>query len=573
MATGEVLDLRVKATIDGADLGLQFHSIEISQRLFKPTKIRLEAGYTDDRERGKLQDKLGRQVSVVIHDAVAKDISQKYNGVITGFVLTDDNIILEAQSVDYRLKAGRQHRVFQQMKISDIVQKIIGEHGIASSIDATDGQFDLIQQYGETDLEFITRLASYCGYAFYHDGEKFQFLKDLSNAQKISVAAPDLNEITMRCQIEDVLKKVGAFYNPELHNNPGDGKAESQSIKPEIAGVNDVYASSRKDEEFNTQLTSKQALLQFLKASEARAAGEYVRVHGETHHPMVVVGRAVESDDPILRKNNVVVSLEATFKGNVYTGVFEAMPKAIPVSPELPDLKHSLMLQPAVVTNNKDDKKLGRVKVKFAWASDDETYWARVVQAGAGGPDHGTHFTPRVDDMVLVGFENGDVAHPVVLGSLYHSEKKPSFETENGTAEILVAKTPISTIRVVDKDSDEYITITMKETKNVIKLELKGPKITIESDGGTVVLHSKTIQITADDKIEMKANDIEMTAQKNITCNATGDFKVSATGKVALSATSEASISSSAKASISAAMVESSASATNTIKGALVQIN
>jgi hypothetical protein len=94
---------------------------------------------------------------------------------------------------------------------------------------------------------------------------------------------------------------------------------------------------------------------------------------------------------------------------------------------------------------------------------------------------------------------------------------------------------------VIDKQGSEEVLISMRDNKNVIRLELKQPQITIESVNGKVVLHGKTISIEADDKLELKAKEIEINGLKEV--------------------------------KISSAQIESAASATNTIKGSLVKIN
>ena len=72
----------------------------------------------------------------------------------------------------------------------------------------------------------------------------------------------------------------------------------------------------------------------------------------------------------------------------------------------------------AIVTNNDDPDKLGRVKLKFPWLADTyESDWARLVQLGAG-PNSGAVFLPEVNDEVLVAFEFGDIRRPYVLGGV-----------------------------------------------------------------------------------------------------------------------------------------------------------
>ena len=81
-----------------------------------------------------------------------------------------------------------------------------------------------------------------------------------------------------------------------------------------------------------------------------------------------------------------------------------------------------------VVTNTEDPKKWGRVKVKYAWMSeDDESDWARVVGVGAG-PDAGYFIIPEVDDEVVVAFGYGDFGQPIVIGGLWHGKAAPPPE-------------------------------------------------------------------------------------------------------------------------------------------------
>ncbi|KAF1712523.1 type VI secretion system tip protein VgrG [Pseudoxanthomonas kalamensis DSM 18571] len=78
---------------------------------------------------------------------------------------------------------------------------------------------------------------------------------------------------------------------------------------------------------------------------------------------------------------------------------------------------------------------LGRVKVKFHFqqgreADDRNSCWLRVAQRYAG-PGVGAQFLPRIGQEVLVGFLDGDIDRPLILGSLY-----------NGRGEAGVAATP-----------------------------------------------------------------------------------------------------------------------------------
>ncbi|MCD9087066.1 type VI secretion system Vgr family protein [Stenotrophomonas sp. SY1] len=74
---------------------------------------------------------------------------------------------------------------------------------------------------------------------------------------------------------------------------------------------------------------------------------------------------------------------------------------------------------------------LGRIRVRFHFQdAQGDTTWLRVAQRYAG-PGVGSQFLPRVGQEVVVGFLEGDIDRPIVLGALY-----------NGRGEAGVAPTP-----------------------------------------------------------------------------------------------------------------------------------
>jgi phage protein D len=147
-----------------------------------------------------------------------------------------------------------------------------------------------------------------------------------------------------------------------------------------------------------------------------------------------------------------------------------------------------------IVTNVKDDKKLGRVKVALPWlAPNFESDWARVVQFGAGAKT-GALFLPSVGDEVLVGFEFGDSRRPYVLGGLINS--KADF----GELKNAVAGSGIVTKRGIATPAANQLTFTdelppgppgsLPPIQSKIQLGTKGDKIglVIDQVAGTVTL-------------------------------------------------------------------------------------
>lgn len=169
-----------------------------------------------------------------------------------------------------------------------------------------------------------------------------------------------------------------------------------------------------------------------------------------------------------------------------------------------------------IVTNNQDPEKLGRVKVRFPWLSDeDESTWARVA-APMAGKERGLFLLPEVDDEVLVAFEQGDLRFPYVVGSLWNGTDTPPATNEDGKNSVRVLKSRSGhVIRLTDEDGKEKIEIIDKSEKNSIVIDTAENTITLTSDkdivlsapNGTVKLDAKNVEVksSADSKVESGA--------------------------------------------------------------------
>ena len=161
-----------------------------------------------------------------------------------------------------------------------------------------------------------------------------------------------------------------------------------------------------------------------------------------------------------------------------------------------------------IVTNNQDPDKLGRVKVRFPWLSDeDESQWARIAAPMAGN-DRGAYFLPEVDDEVLVAFEHGDIRFPYVVGALWNGKDAPPASNSDGKNNVRVIKSRSGhVVKLNDEDGKETIEIVDKSEKNSIVVDTAKNTITITSDKD-IVLKASNGTITLDaKKLEMKSSD------------------------------------------------------------------
>lgn len=157
----------------------------------------------------------------------------------------------------------------------------------------------------------------------------------------------------------------------------------------------------------------------------------------------------------------------------------------------------------ALVVDNKDPKKLARVKIKIPSLSSDETsWWAPLVCLGAG-KERGWFFLPEVDDEVLVMFEHGDINRPMVVGAIWNGEDAPpdsngganerrSFVSRNGSK--IIFDDDQGTVSYEDGDGHGKITIS-KENK--ITIETSTGDVCIQAPSGDFNIVAKEIQSEA----------------------------------------------------------------------------
>jgi uncharacterized protein involved in type VI secretion and phage assembly len=161
---------------------------------------------------------------------------------------------------------------------------------------------------------------------------------------------------------------------------------------------------------------------------------------------------------------------------------------------------------PAIVTNNEDPEKRGRIKVKFPWFNSSmESDWCRVAQLYAGN-GYGSLWIPELDDEVIVAFEHGDMRFPIVLGGVHNGVDTPS-SFRDATTDQKLFRTKAGHQLLFDDSSG----------KNCVTLETAG--------GHTVTLDDVSRDVT-----------IETSTGQSITLAASGAMTIKATTSVTVNA-------------------------------------
>jgi len=174
---------------------------------------------------------------------------------------------------------------------------------------------------------------------------------------------------------------------------------------------------------------------------------------------------------------------------------------------------------PAVVTQNKDDQSMGRVRVRYPWHSrPSDSYWARIAMPMAGR-QRGIYFLPEVGDEVLVAFERGDLRFPYVVGALWNGEDAAPQTNGDGKNDVRVIRTRKGHSITFDDGDRGQLRLELNDGKS---LTIDDEGIRIDDKNGnsvTVTTASGEIAIAAATSLTLKAPQITIDASTSLSMN------------------------------------------------------
>ena len=174
----------------------------------------------------------------------------------------------------------------------------------------------------------------------------------------------------------------------------------------------------------------------------------------------------------------------------------------------------------ALVVDNKDPDKLGRVKVRYPTLPGQDTSWWAPLSSLGGGKDRGWFFLPEIDDEVLVMFEHGDIHRPVVVGALWNGVDLPPEKNGGGNERRVMVSREGSRI-VLDDDAG---TITIEDGKQVGRIVISDDKITLEAKSGDLVVQAPAGELS------IVASNVDIQAQQGLSVNAKSGVNLGADG-------------------------------------------
>ncbi len=459
-----------------------------------------------------------------------------FTGVVTEIRLENsidgvNTVLITGRSPTIALDGARRDALFHEQSASDLIGATVRKYPITvGTISDSKGTLKFCVQYRETDYEFVMRLAGGCGLFAFYDGKEFHLTQAKGSDQEELIWRESLGQFGAGMGIVSQEFK-SRLYNYEQHNTyeQDSQSVTSQASLSDLAKISPeaskkVYGDSGVSTSATT-VSDLQSLDDILDRERSRARGRMVRCIGESIVPSVKVGRCVKIKgmadlDGSYWVQKVVHQFEESGK---YHNEFVCTPLDLAFAQSRSALRPSTELQSAVVVDNNDPDKLGRIKVNFPWSGGEETPWVRFVSVHAG-KDHGWYSVPEVGDEVLVGFEHGNPALPVALGAVYNAENSPAGDTQTNENNVKAFSTKGGNqILLCDEGGKEEIHICTKDAKSQIVLNLAGPGIGIKCEGD-ISLEGKNITL--------KGENIKLDGSSAIEAKAGADLKLEASGNL-----------------------------------------
>jgi type VI secretion system secreted protein VgrG len=385
-------------------------------------------------------------------------------------------------------------RIFQKMKVPDIIEAIFGDLGFSDyqlSLQKDYVKWEYCVQYRETAFNFVSRLMEHEGIFYYfrhEEGKHTLVLTDnaggyadcVENEVKYSSGSLVMNHIaSWEHQYEFRSGKwTQTDYNFET---PSTNLLTNESTLVSLPNV------------------SKYELFDYPGEYEIKGDGgtdSRVRMEEEETPYDVITGSSqcctftpggkftLEDHDCPAENNGYVVlavhhsAIDRSYLkeavGAEYSNTFTCLPDSAPFRPARITPKPVVQgTQPALVVGPKGEEiyvdKYGRIKVQFYWdrlgqKDENSSCWIRVTQPWAG-KQWGAAFWPRIGQEVIVGFVEGDPDRPIVVGTVYNGEQMPPYtlpdnKTQSGVKTRSTLKgdaTNFNELRFEDKKGSEEI--------------------------------------------------------------------------------------------------------------------
>ncbi|WP_328537634.1 VgrG-related protein [Streptomyces sp. NBC_00344] len=521
-------------------------------------------------------------------------ITGEVTGLESDYDGTGTYTVVRGYDLGHRMLRQRRVVAYTNVTAADIARKLAAKDKVpVGTIDRTRNIYDFISQANVTDWDFLGRLADENEMVMSLDSKgRFRFVKadpasgapPVSTPSEKSAFVLEAGVDILRCRAAvtsadqvsrvdvrgwDVTKKRDLKEGSPAAGNPG------ITIGTTPATAVGAFGSAvlvETDIPYDTAPQAKKAAAALADDVTAAFAELEVTVRGNPQlRPGVPVALA-DVGEPFEGKYTVTAARHTfgdgrhyetflTVSGRQWRSLYGLASGGSGTSPRLPGVANAL------VTDVKDPKRQGRVKLRFPWLDDDYVSdWTRTVQYGGVGG--GGVIAPDVMDEVLVGFDRGALDHPFVIGGLYNGKDLPGkvdvplYDPTNGrTVRRTLADRSGDRIDLLDQRTGKRgVRLSSGDNRLTVELDRARTEITVDSKGSVTIHGARSVSVEADRDLTLKAGRrlsirsggiLDIQAKSINAKTLGGPFNINAAGLLAIEAEGAMSLNAIGLASIS----------------------
>ena len=424
-------------------------------------------------------------------------------------------------------------RIFQNLSVLEIVEQVFKAQGFSDfQVKCTKSyaKREYCVQYGETHLNFVTRLLEEEGIFYFFEHSKDKHLLTLADAS--SAVKPCPEQATARMAVtagpwqgEDVvtsLQMEDAVHTGKVTLRDYDYLQPTLQLQSSASGQSSQEAYDYPGGFATLDNGDRYARL---RLEEHETWGQMVR-GTSTCRAFVSGGRFDLKEHFRAPANRTYMLVRIEHAGSVggftpaeggvleYQNSFVAIPHSVPFRPPHTAAKPAMRGSQTAVVVGKAGEEIwvdshGRVKVQFYWdrngnKDENSSCWVRVASTWAG-KSWGFVQIPRIGQEVIVDFLEGDPDRPMITGRVYNADQTPPYtlpgnQTQSG----------VKSRSSKGGGTDNFNEIRFEDKKGTEQIFLHA-----EKDFKSEVENDETRQVDHDRTTTVKNNDTRTVTQGN----------------------------------------------------------
>lgn len=481
---------------------------------------------------------LGHKVSVVLSPG---DFERKFTGLVARFSPGPmwgrqgmRSYQLELVPKLWLATLNARCRSFLNQSATDIVNSVLSECGLTASTRGATSRDprEYCLQYCESDFNFIARLLEQEGVFYYfgldHENSKIVLVDGTNGTFSIDeeLKVGPHEWITEWSQEFQTIPQAVTFTGYDF-------KQYSVVTRTTQAAKKLNYASQAKIEAYSSNVLYEQRSQFFADKHMQLREKDYETYRGSSSHPKIAPGgrfKLGDGDSPGAGQSVMVLEVQhyATCytsvdvagegSGPEYSNHFLCCPLDTNYRPphraQIP-----VVYGPQTATVDGDPDEYGRIKVKYHWGNELQSWWARIAMPWAH-KEMGMQFLPRDKAEVVIEFLDGNPERPIIVGAVYNGVNKviyslPDNKTQSGMRGTDPDKTgapeALNELQFEDKSGNEFIKFFAK--KDFKRVVVNDDSLEVREGKRDVVIKQGNLTTTlekGDETRQLKVGNLEL---------------------------------------------------------------